>query len=145
MNPDVTVNLRDEDAAARTFELAQGLYVIEGEPLFEVQRRGRQLFLELNMPRRSSLSGAARIRHASRPGWSADFGRHITEHWNNDQSTAHHKDVGILLAWCKGARVTSRHASIPVTDVAPTILSLFGIEPQPWHRPEKVPAFELAT
>ncbi|HKX46807.1 MAG TPA: alkaline phosphatase family protein, partial [Planctomycetota bacterium] len=68
MNPDVTVNLRDEASAARAAEAAAGLHVVEDEPLFTVQRRGAQVFLELNMPRRSALSGEARIRHRALPG-----------------------------------------------------------------------------
>jgi hypothetical protein len=69
--------------------------------------------------------------------------RHIAEHWNNDQSTAHHKDVGLLMAWCKGKRVVSEHKSIAITDIAPSILAQFGLPPQPWHKPEKCPAWRI--
>lgn len=143
MNPDVTVNFRDEDSAAQALEVLGGLYALDDEGLFAIQRRGKQLFLELNVPRGGLSGPGAKIRHRQRPGWSVESRRHIAEHWNNDQSTSHHKDVGLLLAWCKGRRVTSEHKSIAVTDIAPTILAQFGIEPQPWHRPEKVPAFRI--
>jgi hypothetical protein len=143
MNPDVTVNLASEAAAAGALEQIRALEVLPGEPLFTAQQRGRQLFLELNMPRRSRANGAPlSIRSPLVPGFRADFARHISEHWNNDQSTAHHKDAGLLIAWRKGQRVTTPHTSISVTDIAPAILSLFGIAPQPWHRPEKLPVFQ---
>jgi hypothetical protein len=146
MNPDVTVNCESAVAASAALEKVRALYVVDGEPLFTAQQRERQLFLELNMPKRSrSGGGALSIRSTLVPAFSADFARHISEHWNNDQSTAHHKDTGLLIAWCKGSRVESQHTSIPVTDIAPTILGLYGLPPQPWHRPEKVPAFRLAT
>ena len=52
MNPDVSLTLADEATAERAVEAVRGLYVHPGKPLFEVERRGRQVFLELLMPRR---------------------------------------------------------------------------------------------
>jgi hypothetical protein len=143
MNPDVTVDLDDEASAREAERLVRGLHVHEGEPLFEVQRRGRQLFLELNVPRRREGSSWPPIRHSERPGWTTPAERHVAEHWNNDQSTAHHKDVGLFIAWRKGSRVTSEVASIDVTDIAPNILRIFGLPPAPWHRPRNPNAFTV--
>jgi hypothetical protein len=144
MNPDLTVNLADEAAAERAAQLVRGLHVHPGEPLFAVQRRGRQLFLELDVPRRVAGSEPAHIRHADLPQLAVPLARHISAHATNDQSTAHHKDVGLLLAWCRSRRVSSEHTSIDVTDIAPAILSLYGIEPQPWMHPRAHPALHLA-
>ncbi len=143
MNPDVTVNLRNDESAQRAEQTLRGLQVEGGEALFDVQRRGRQLFLELNVPRRRERKQAVVLVHPERPAWRADARRYIAEHGNNDQSTAHHKDVGFLLAWCKGTRLRSDTKSIPVTDIAPNILHHFGLPPAAWHRSETVPAFRV--
>lgn len=143
MNPDVTVNFKDAQAAESALEIIGGLYALEDEGLFAIQRRGNQLFLELNVPRGGLDGPGALIRQRTRPGWSVPSKRHIAEHWNNDQSTAHHKDVGLLMAWCKGARVITEHKSIAVTDIAPSILGQFGLAPQSWHKPEKSPAWRI--
>jgi hypothetical protein len=132
MNPDVTVNLPDEATAKQAEEKLAGLWVTEHEPLFSVQRRGAQVFCELNMPQRTHPDERFTIRHRALPAFRADLARHISEHPTNDQSTAHHKDSGWLLAYCKGARVNAPEPVIRVTDIAPTILSFFGLPPQPW-------------
>lgn len=143
MNPDLTVNCANTAAAGAALEKVSALHVLPGESLFTAQQRGRQLFLELNMPRRSRAGGAPlRIRSSLNPAFQADFARHISEHWNNDQSTAHHNDAGLLIGWRKGHRVSSPHTSVAVTDIAPTVLSLYGIAPQAWHRPERAPIFQ---
>lgn len=145
MNPDVTVNFESEDAATRAATLLEGLYVLEGENLFHVARRGSQVFLELNMPRREGGQALAPIRHRTLTAFSADFARHIHEHPTNDQSTAHHKDSGVLIAWSKGHKLTADREVIPVTDVAATVLSWFGIAPQPWMDPSAKSAIQLTT
>jgi hypothetical protein len=145
MNPDVTVNFESEDAATRAVTLLEGLYVLEGENLFHVARRGSQVFLELNMPRREHGAALAPIRHRALTAFSADFARHIHEHPTNDQSTAHHKDSGVLIAWSKGHKLTADREVIPVTDVAATVLSWFGIAPQPWMDPSAKSAIQLTT
>ena len=143
MNPDVTVNFRDDTAAQQAELLLCDLQVEGGEALFDVQRRGRQLFLELNVPRRRDRKQAVVLVHPKQPEWRADARRHIAEHGNNDQSTAHHKDVGLLLAWCKGQRMHADTKSISVTDIAPNILHHFGLPPAAWHRHLKAPAFVI--
>jgi hypothetical protein len=97
------------------------------------------------MPQRAEPHDSFVIRHRDRPEFRADFARHISEHPTNDQSTAHHKDSGWLLAWCKGARVTASDPVIRVTDIAPTILSLYGIPPQPWMSPDSCVAFTVGA
>lgn len=139
MNPDVTINFRDEDAAGRGVELLSGLFVLEREPLFEVQRRGAQVFCELNMPRREARDQRFQIRHRGLAGWSAPFERHVEEHGTADQSTAHHKDSGWILAWSKGRKVEARREVASVTAVAPSLLDLYGIAPRPWMREDPEP------
>jgi hypothetical protein len=143
MNPDVTVNLADEAAARDAEARISGLYVTESESLFTVQRRGRQVFCELNMPKRSREGEQFVIRHRTLPAFSANFAHHIHEHPTNDQSTAHHKDSGWLLAYCKGKRVRTDDAVIRVTDIAPTILSLFGLPRQEWMDKDSRVAFTV--
>lgn len=145
MNPDVTINLQDEPAARDAEARLGGLFVHEAEPLFTVQRRGAQVFCELNMPRRSRPDERLTIRQRALPAFSADFARHIHEHPTNDQSTAHHKDSGWLLSYCKGQRVRAEELVIRVTDVAPTILSLFGLPRQEWMAPDSRVAFTVGT
>ena len=43
----------------------RGLYVHPGKPLFEVERRGRQVFMELLMPRRRKGEELPPIRHTT--------------------------------------------------------------------------------
>jgi hypothetical protein len=145
MNPDVTVNLPSEEAARDAERRLAGLWAVEGEGLFSVQRRGAQVFCELNMPRRERDGQAFTIRHRELPGLAVDLARHIREHETPDQSTAHHKDSGWLLAYCKGARVRASAEVVRVTDVAPTILSLFGLPPQPWMSPDAQAAFAVGA
>ena len=54
------------------------------------------------------------------------------EHPTNDQSTAQHNEPGFLLAYSAGRTLEMVRPEIPVTDIAPTILSWFDIGPQPW-------------
>jgi len=134
MNPDVTINFRDAAEAADAERKLLGLYVEGHDALFTVQRRDHQVFCELDMPRRARDGESFVIRHRDRPDSSADFAHHIHEHGTADQSTAHHKDSGWLLAYQKGGRVRATHDIVAVTDIAPTILSLFGLPPAPWMR-----------
>jgi hypothetical protein len=55
-----------------------------------------------------------------------------------DQSTAHHTDQGFLLAWSPGRRIRALEESVDVTSVAPTVLSLFGVAPQPWMKSPQI-------
>src|SRR5207253_1006531 len=112
--------------------------------LFTVQRKGPQLFLELNMPRRTEKDEELVIRHDAHPSLAIPFSRHIHEHPTNDQSTSHHKDSGWLLAYCKGRRLEADLDVIPVTDIAPTILSFFDVPPQPWMAKDARPAVRFA-
>jgi hypothetical protein len=143
MNPDVTVNFADAAAAERAARLFGGLQAVPGEPLFAVQRRGAQVFLELDMPRREEPGQRFTIRHRELPELAVDLGHHLHEHKTADQSTAHHKDSGWLLCVSPGARVVAPEPVVRVTDVAPTILSLFGLPPAPWMPADARVAFDL--
>jgi hypothetical protein len=136
MNPDVSLTLADEANAERAADLLRGLYVHPGRPLFEVDRRGPQVFLELLMPRRQRGETLPPIRHTTLSGFEVPFAHHVHEHPTNDQSTAQHDESGFLLAYSAGRKLEMARPEIPVTDIAPTILSWFDIGPQPWmHEP----------
>lgn len=143
MNPDVTINFASEAGAVDGERLLNGLRVEGHHALFTVQRRGHQVFCELDMPRRSEDGEAFTIRHDGLPSWSAPFARHIHEHGTADQSTAHHKDSGWLLACRKSGRVRATRDVVSVTDVAPTILDLYGLPPAPWMRADAKPFLVL--
>ena len=143
MNPDVSLTLGDEAEAERAAEVMRGLYVHPGTPLFEVDRRGPQVFLELLMPRREQGATLPPIRHATLTAFEAPFDRHVHEHPTNDQSTAQHDEPGFLLAYSAGRRLEQLRPEIPVTDIAPTILSWFDIGPQPWMTDAGPPAIRV--
>ncbi|MBK7875872.1 MAG: alkaline phosphatase family protein [Planctomycetes bacterium] len=143
MNPDVTINFQSEASATRAAELVRGLEVHPGEGLFTVQQKRTQLFLELNMPRRRAKDERFTIRHGTNRDLALDFHRFIHEHPTADQSTAHHKDSGWLLAYSPGLALEQRAKVISVTDIAPTILSLFGLPAQPWMEVHDAPAFAV--
>jgi hypothetical protein len=139
MNPDLTVNFKDEAAATAAARALEGLFVDPAENLFHVARRGAQVFVELNMPRRHSAGEMPPIRHRTNAGFSAAFARHIHEHSTADQSTAHHKDSGWLLAYSKGKRLSATENSLSVTEIAPTILAWFGVPTPAWMDGSRAP------
>jgi type I phosphodiesterase/nucleotide pyrophosphatase len=144
MNPDITITFPDEAAAVNAKPVVEGFFVQPGRPLFNVDQRGHQLFCEFVMPR--GLFGKTEgvfIAHADRVGLRFPFDRHVSQHPTNDQSTAQHHDAGWLLLWGKGRAVSALRKSLPVTEVAPALLSLYGIEPQPWQS-LTAPAFALS-
>ncbi len=143
MNPDVSINLPDENIAARAAETLRGLYVHEGKGLFEVERRGSQVFLELIMPRRQNGEKLPPIRHTALPDFQAPFERHVHEHATNDQSTAQHRESGMLLAYSTGRKLETTQQKISVTEIAPTVLSWFGIDRQPWMNGTDSPAIRI--
>lgn len=144
MNPDLTITFADEAAATRAKPIVEGFQVHPGESLFEVDQRSNQLFCEFRMPR--GLFGKTKrvfIMHAARPELRFSFARHVSQHPTNDQSTAQHHDGGWLLVWGKGRKVSPLRESLSVMEVAPALLSLYGIEPQPWQTFD-APAFALS-
>jgi hypothetical protein len=144
MNPDLTITFADEAAAARAQPIVEGFQVRVGEPLFQVDRRRHQLLCEFMMPR--GLFGRTRgvfITHAAQPKLRFPFARHVSQHATNDQSTAQHHDAGWLLLWGKGRKVSALRETLSVTEVAPALLALYGIDPQPWQTLD-APAFVLA-
>jgi hypothetical protein len=144
MNPDLTITFADESAALRAKPIVAGFQVRSGEPLFQVDQCRHQLFCEFLMPR--GLFGKTRgvfITHASRPELRFPFARHVSQHPTNDQSTAQHHDGGWLLLWGKGRKVSALRESLSVMEVAPALLSLYGIDPQPWQTLD-APAFVLS-
>jgi len=143
MNPDVSISLPDEATAERAADVLRGLYVHPGKGLFEVERRGRQVFLELIMPRRRKGETLPPIRHTGIADFQAPFERHVHEHGTNDQSTAQHDEPGFLLAYSAGRTLELVRPNVLVTEIAPTILSWFGIAPQPWMTSAGTPAINV--
>ena len=143
MNPDVSISLPDETTAGRAADILRGLYVHPGKGLFEVERRERQVFLELIMPRRRNGEMLPPIRHTALPDFEAPFERHVLEHPTNDQSTAQHQEPGFLLAYSEGRRLELVRPTMPVTDIASTVLSWFDIPPQPWMKDAGPPAINI--
>ena len=143
MNPDVSISLPDEATAERAADVLRGLYVHPGKGLFEVERRGRQVFLELIMPRRRKGETLPPIRHTGIADFQAPFERHVHEHGTNDQSTAQHDEPGFLLAYSAGRTLELVRPNVLVTEIAPTILSWFGIAPQPWMTSPGAPAINV--
>lgn len=135
MNPDVTVNFETEGAAVEAETKIGDLHVEVSDPLFHVDRRGHQLFLELNVPpvlqREPDRSIQSRLDNA----FHVRASDHIWQSSNNEQSTAHHEDQGLILAWQKGGALAAAAESVPITDLAPAMLQLLGVDPQVWHRP----------
>lgn len=144
MNPDVSVTLADESTAVQAATAVGGLFVHAGKPLFEVERRGRQVFLELLMPIRAKGETLPPIGHTALPDFRVPFERHVREHGTNDQSTAQHREQGVLIAYSKGLHLEQSQARMSVTDIAPTVLSWFGVEPQPWMTGIRAPAIHAS-
>ena len=143
MNPDVSINLPDDASAERAASALRGFYVHSGQSLFEVDRRGRQVFVELLMPRRRKGEPLPPIRHTALAGFEAPFERHVHEHPTNDQSTAQHRERGLLIAYSAGHKLERMRERVAVTDIAPTVLSWFGIPPAPWMNRADSPAIRL--
>ena len=141
MNPDLTVNFADDTAAKAAETMVTGLYVDPEQPLFVCQRRGPQLFLELEVPPLLQHHPDAAVRHRSLNSLVVPAAECIWQAPSNEQSTAHHDGTGLLLAWRKGGRMMPNAAEVSVTDIAPTLLALFGQPPAPWHGDGWQPAF----
>ena len=143
MNPDLTLNFPSEEKANLAAKRISGLRVYEA--LFWVERRGRQVFLELNVPCPRGHEEIPPIRHADYPDVALAVSDHITVPVATDQSTAQHKDEGFLVAWSAGTRLERIHAQATVTDIAPMILSWFGLEPAPWMHAANGPAIRVSS
>jgi hypothetical protein len=143
MNPDLTLNFVDAEKAIEAERLLSGLYSGRGTPLFAVKQSGRQVFLELELERPGQQSGEPMIRHKTNADLCLPLARFVREHGANDQSTAHHKDTGWLLAWSASHRVEPARSVISITDIAPTLLSLFGVPAQDWMLGNPTPALRV--
>ena len=144
MNPDLTVNFETNEAASAAAEKIAGVYVNAGHPLFHVERRGKQLFLELEMPQPIVPRETQRIRHTTATALELSLGDFVKEHGTNDQSTAHHKDIGFCIAWSPRLRVEAPERVAPVTSVAPAFLDLFGVSRPAWLV-GAAPAFRVSS
>jgi hypothetical protein len=138
MNPDLTIDFDSDEQAVTGARKLGGLFLAEGTALLDVTRRGRQVFVELVLPR----SDEDVIRHRDDPAFARSRLHHIRADQAPDQSTAHHHDGGLVLAWSPAVALEPSADSIDVSDVAPTILHLFGLPNAPWMH--GAPALEVA-
>ncbi len=144
MSSYLTANLPDEASAVKAAETLSGFYVNPGEPLFTIERRGSQLLMDLINPRRESAAELPPIRHTSLPDFRAPAARHISEPQERCQSTAHHQDAGFVLAWSRARELKLERPLASVTEIAPTVLSWFGLPAQPWMEAGSPPAIQLS-
>jgi hypothetical protein len=138
MNPDLTVNFSDEEAAARAFTVLSSLAIVPGAPLFDATRAGLQVFLELRLPPEIWRNPTARIHSDASDAPGVPWQQFIKVSGHRDQSTAHHHDGGLLLAWSPSGSLEGTSEPIPVTDIAPNLLNLLGVPPAPWMNPTPV-------
>ena len=132
MNPDLTVNFESESAAARAQESIAALQVERGGKLFMVQRKGAQILLELLVPQDSQVGPNPFLTHPGFPQLKLSLRTFVSSHSTNDQNTAQHHGNGWLLAWSANRHVMATCPTIEVTEVAPALLSLYGISAKPW-------------
>ena len=138
MNPDLTVNFSDEEAAARAFTVLSSLAIVPGAPLFDATRAGLQVFLELRLPPEIWRNPTARIHSDASDAPGVPWQQFIKVSGHRDQSTAHHHDGGLLLAWSPSGSLEGTSEPIPVTDIAPNLLNLLGVPLAPWMNPTPV-------
>jgi len=142
MNPDLTLDFEDETAAETAEARIEGLYIAPEQPLFDVARRGSQVFIELRLPPSVWDDEHAAIRHRTEP-LEAPWRHHIHVSPHREQSTAHHHDKGLLIAWSRGHRVRQAHAIVPLTDVAPWLVHYFDAKIPDWMNADPTPPFEV--
>ncbi len=130
MNPDLTLTFTNSQRAAAAAVVFEGV-VVRDEALFFVERRGRQLFLELLMCKKRRGENPT-IHHRLRSDISFPLNRFVEEHRIPDQSTAHHAPEGWLLAYSRALALRRVVDTLPITEIAPTLLGLFGLAPAPW-------------
>ena len=143
MSSYLTANLPDEASAVKAAETLSGLYVNPGEPLFSIERRGAQLLMDLVDPRREGSGELPPIRHTALRDLRVPAARHIGGLQEKCQSTAHHQDAGFVLAWSRGRRLRLERPLASVTEIAPTVLSWFGLPAPPWMQADSPPAIQL--
>lgn len=133
MNPDLTLDFDTSDDAEAAFSLIDGLFVVEGQSLFTITKRGRQLFLELEVPPELEADPSLSVRHAQINSLDEAASDYIWLSPTNEQSTAHHDEQGLLWIWQKGERLAALTERLPVDRIAPALLNLYGIAPQEWQ------------
>tara|TARA_A100001037_G_scaffold305239_1_gene344580 strand:+ start:494 stop:1948 length:1455 start_codon:yes stop_codon:yes gene_type:complete len=143
MNPDLTLTFEDEVWAQDGQDRLAGFRIQESEPMFKTCRRGHQIFVDLVLPPDWLASSNSMIRHKEIENLSVPCDRHISLNSAMEQSTAHHIDAGLLLAYSPARNLRRLTEVVDVSAIAATILSLFGIQPQPWMDPSTKIAFEI--
>ena len=135
MNPDLTINFETAREAEEAQNEIGGLYIVDGVPLFFVNVRGNQLFLELEVPAEFEADQNLSICHVDKIEFCAPASEFIWLSPNNDQSTANHDERGFLLMWGKHSKIQKFPNNIDVDQIAPIILNEFNLGPAAWHKP----------
>jgi hypothetical protein len=134
MNPDLTLDCASSNEATRSAAVINGLEWSNGSAVFFCQQRRQQLFLELILPPAIEHDRNATIRHRDRADFTERAHDYVWQSETNEQSTAHHAEQGLFMAWRKGRKIQASRQDILVTEIAPALLELFGLEPCDWHR-----------
>jgi len=134
MNPDLTIDCADSDDAAQYAEIVRGLEWADGSAVFFCQQRRNQLFLELIFPPAVEHDRNALIRHRDQADFAERAHDYVWQSETNEQSTAHHIEEGLLIVWRKGHKIRAGRSDMLVTQIAPMLLELFGLDPCEWHR-----------
>jgi hypothetical protein len=141
MNPDLTVNFSSQEEARRGSDILSALYIAESVPLFDVAHSQNQVFLELRLPAEIWTDSDARIRSSNHSEVALRWDRFIRLSGHRDQSTAHHHDRGLLLGWNSSTALTGSPSALPVTDIAPNILTFLGVPVAEWMNANAMRAF----
>ena len=134
MNPDLTINFRTDRDAYEAQSKINGLYIIEGAPLFFVDQRGSQLFLELEVPPEFEKDQNLVICHVDQAGFPVLASEYIWLSPTNEQSTANHEEKGFLLMWKKLSGSLTFADKMDVDQIAPLIMREFDLDPAVWHK-----------
>lgn len=134
MNPDVTINFLNRESATLAKTKLEKLYIVKDQPMFNINQRHHQLFLELIVPPEFELDSNLDINHIEIQELAVPARQHIWLSSYNEQSTGHHDGEGILITWRKNGEESDIHDYLAVDSIAPLILKEFGLPPCSWHR-----------
>ncbi|UNM06689.1 MAG: hypothetical protein H6925_03255 [Holosporaceae bacterium] len=129
MQPDYAFSFRTEKDLEDFKERVKGLLTPDGEPLFTLKESGLTLNCNLQITQETIEKGF--VYKDSLPLSLDTFG---LQTMNRDPGTAYHQPRGIFIVYKKGMRPLPYREKIDSTQVAPTILHLFGIKKMPYMK-----------
>lgn len=130
------IECRDETNAARLEQCLQDL-TVDGAPLMKVQRTGASLFAGCNIMTAAAPDCMVQRRRdgATKPFNGLFYMVHTM------RSGRHHPD-GVL--WIRTGRHAVATDKVPLTAIAPTVLSCFGVQPPAHMRAAPLPVAGVA-